>query len=652
MNIYTLHKEGSFRPPSLECDSEIENSQSAREKHRNPNLQILAEENDDHCSETSDTSGSGHSSSLGEKTTPRQNGTPSVTKTFTYDIRQNGPRVSASRIDATGVITGTNTSQLLPSKAMSNVEPKAKQMLKNSAYSPFESKKAKRSGLIHIQARDEFMIFEDNTDLVSHITTPSAVRTSPLETDFLVFDHEEFAEDDDLFSAITVPKALRKKKSKKTRKAKLKNDGSRNDEQRNKEKEKSDKDKEQEELKLVPSTSTDDTEEEEPQDLPTLQGTAIRRQNSHDLPSNQPAQSINYSGSLRSPEVRGGRRNLPTKEDEMRVTPPMTKEDIDISSQDNQEKLRPSTPTPSREPKEDDLQNLPGTPTASRQLKGVKDESTHDSQQEQHEQLPEEETLKLPPPPSISPKESTESMKPVTSLDAQDGQTSTTSAPIEKMETFDSTPEKSVVSKGQEQGSRKRDGKKKSPKKSSKSAATKENPQAGIKKVSDRDGETSTTSAPIEKMETFDSTPEKSVVSKGQEQGSRKRDGKKKSPKKSSKSAATKENPQAGIKKVSDRGDFAAKAASYGLDFTATTVIDSTALTLNEAGSIEEPAVFGKTPNSHKKGKSLMWWLPTSHFCPQRRKKKHTEETFSMRRTTSVPDCESAIRKQERRNSK
>ena len=42
------------------CDSEIENSQSAREKHRNPNLQILAEENDDHCSETSDTSGPGH----------------------------------------------------------------------------------------------------------------------------------------------------------------------------------------------------------------------------------------------------------------------------------------------------------------------------------------------------------------------------------------------------------------------------------------------------------------------------------------------------------------------------------------------------------------------------------------------------------------
>jgi len=588
MNIYTLHKEGSFLPPTLECDSEIENSTSAREKHCNPNLQILAEEKDQHSSETSDTSGSGHSSSLGEKTTPRQNVIPSVTvtKKLTYDIPQNGPRVSASRIDATGLITGTNTSQLLPSKAMSNVEPKAKQMLKNSAYTPFESKKGKRNGLIHIQARDEFMIFEDNTDLVSHITTPSAVRTSPLETDFLIFDHEEFAEEDDLFSAITVPKPLRKKKNKKTRKAKLKSDGSRNEEHRNKEKEKSDKDNEQEEFKLVPSKSADDTEEEEPQDLSTLQATTMRRQNSHDIPSNQPAKSSNHSGSLRSPEMRGGRRDSSTKDDEMRVTPPMIKEDMDISSQDDQEKIRPSAPTPPRQLKEDDLRNLPGTPTASRQLKEVKDESIHDSQQEQEELVPEEETSK--PPPSISPKESTESMKPVASLDAQEGETSKTLASIEKVETFDSTPEKSVVSQGEEKGSGKRDGKKKSPKKPSKSSAAKENSQADIKKVSDQ----------------------------------------------------------------ADRGAFASKAASYGLDFTATTVIDSTARTLNEAGSTEESTVFGKTPNSHKKGKSFMWWLPTSHFCPQRRKKKQTEETFSMRRTTSVPDCESAIRKQERRNSK
>ena len=61
----------------------------------------------------------------------------------------------------------------------------------------FESNKAKRNGLIHIQARDEVMIFKDNTDLVSHITTPSAVRT-------LVFDHEEFAEVDVITTLLLV----------------------------------------------------------------------------------------------------------------------------------------------------------------------------------------------------------------------------------------------------------------------------------------------------------------------------------------------------------------------------------------------------------------------------------------------------------------
>jgi hypothetical protein len=266
----------------------------------------------------------------------------------------------------------------------------------------------------------------------------------------------------------------------------------------------------------------------------------------------------------------------------------MTKEDMDVSSQDYQEKFRPSTPTPPRQLKEDYQEKVrPSTPTPPRQLKEVKDENMHDSQQEQQKKLPEEETSKSPR--SISQKEITETIMPATSLDAQERDSSKTFASIVKAETIHSTPEKSLVSQGLEQGSGQRDDSKKSP---------------------------------------------EPVVMKN-----------------SKKSSRAKDHSQAGIKKVSDhanRGAFVAKAASYGIDLTERTVIDSTAVTLNEAESTE----LGKTPNSRRRGKSFMWWLPTSHFCPQRRKKKQTEETFSMRRTTSVPDYKSGNQKQERRNSK
>ena len=57
------------------------------------------------------------------------------------------------------------------------------------------------------------MTFEDHTDCVSLVTTPRAIRASPLEDDLLLIDHEELDEDD-LVSALTIPKALRKKKRK------------------------------------------------------------------------------------------------------------------------------------------------------------------------------------------------------------------------------------------------------------------------------------------------------------------------------------------------------------------------------------------------------------------------------------------------------
>jgi len=326
MNIYTLHKEGSFRPPTLDCDSEIENSQSGREKLPRPALGVVTEEkNNTSTSDTSGTSSSGHSSSLGEKTTPRHNVTPThnvqnhVANNLANNVA-NTSRVAASRIDATGVITGTNMPQLLSSKAALNNEATSKPMtMRQVNYGSSQLRKSRRTnGLIHIQARDEFMIFEDNTDLVSHITTPSAVRTSPLDGDYLVIDHDEFAEEEDLFSAITVPKALRKKKNKKKPKPKTgspsQKENNINEVQKSENDEKSSKGTVEGEPKLappptpfsVPYDESEELEQEERQEIPSplISPLKLRRQDGLDCSPN----GSQNSWSSRRSSLRGGRR--------------------------------------------------------------------------------------------------------------------------------------------------------------------------------------------------------------------------------------------------------------------------------------------------------------------------------------------------------
>jgi len=69
--------------------------------------------------------------------------------------------------------------------------------------------------LIHITDGNEFMVFRDDSDDVSRITTPSIISpVGPLESDLLIFDEEAFCRDDaSLISDVTLPKALRRKKS-------------------------------------------------------------------------------------------------------------------------------------------------------------------------------------------------------------------------------------------------------------------------------------------------------------------------------------------------------------------------------------------------------------------------------------------------------
>jgi len=438
MNIYTLHKEGSFRPPSLDCDSEIENSHSNRDHQPGSNLEDVAEEKSPQGS-TSITSGTSASSS-GEKTTPRQN------------VRS---PASASRIDATGVITDTNTAQPSLSKVLSNLQPSAaKVKVKKSSFPSCELKKGRRkNGLIHIQARDEFMIFQDNTDLVSHITTPSAVRTSPLETDFLIIDHDEFAEDQTLLSAITVPKALRKKKNKK-RKSRAKNGGIKKvnniEEEKSKNEEDPSKNQEQTELILAPATTSDESVEieihkpEEPQDF---SASPLPKQNSldHSKSSSHSKRSSESSSRSNKSELREESRELkPTDQAGKPLCPilPMTREEMDRSSQDDQEKVRSEIPSPSS------------------QHEAVEEEKENDSQQEQKMELPEEETSKHLP--SISQMESADKT-PAKSRHPQEEEYSKPSPSISKAEATDNSLEKPRLAQGQEQGSGYQDDSNKSP---------------------------------------------------------------------------------------------------------------------------------------------------------------------------------------------
>uniref|UniRef100_A0A7R9ZU50 Uncharacterized protein n=1 Tax=Pseudo-nitzschia arenysensis TaxID=697910 RepID=A0A7R9ZU50_9STRA len=340
MNIYTLHQAGSFRPPSNEYDAEIENVQ--REKLPRPNIAVVTDENklNHSTSQTSETRGSEHSSSVGERTTPRHNVTPTFTNNFANNVTQGSPapspapapapppRVSASRIDATGVITGMNKPQVLSSKVASNNHPMAKKKMRNMAYSSAKMTKHQHRhiGLIHIQAKDEFMVFEDNTDLVSHITTPSAVRTSPLETDYLVIDHDEFADEQSLFSAITVPKALRKKKNKKSKKSS-----------------KDDTIGEEEAVKIAASTSVEESEDEHEQKEPrqTSPPKHMRQNSLENFKNSGHSQSVSEKNGS---ETRGGKRDSKVEsEAEKTATPPKTSEEADDSSQGDSKNPSPSS---------------------------------------------------------------------------------------------------------------------------------------------------------------------------------------------------------------------------------------------------------------------------------------------------------------------
>ena len=121
MNIYTLHKAGSFRPPTLETVAEIENI--PREKLPRRNFGVDENKVNGSTIQTSETRGSEHSSSCGEKTTPRHNVTATYANNLSNNVTQNArqnvqqpARLSASRIDASGIITDT-AADAVPSKA-------------------------------------------------------------------------------------------------------------------------------------------------------------------------------------------------------------------------------------------------------------------------------------------------------------------------------------------------------------------------------------------------------------------------------------------------------------------------------------------------------------------------------------------------------
>lgn len=621
MNIYTLHQEGSFRPPSVDCNSEKENNRSSRERNSRSNrLQVVTEEKTPHCSTslTSGTSASGASSSLGEKTTPRHN-TQNVRSSVSVHDTTGVSRATVSRIDATGaVITNTNPTYQVSSKSPSNMDPKAnpkKAKNSNSTYQPPQLNKGKRNGpLIHIQAKDEFMIFEDDTDLVSHITTPSAVRTSPLETDYLEYDHEEFEEDQSLFSAITVPKALRKKKRKKKPKKDVSKHSTTDEEQKSgevksqeqKSEEKAPETKEQREIKLAQSTSTDETgdtaetqAQDEPTDLPPSPNSfSKRRQSSLDLVSSS-HHSIKSS--------RGGRRKSKGTDQEEKSdqaekpsTPPKPRDEINRASQDALEKVLLDIASPSSKSEVVNIASsssqseVVNIASSSSQSEVVCDEKKDgNSQQEERKKAPEQEMKKSPPP--ITETESVNTT-PAKSVQPQEEDTSKPSPSIPKAEAVPSRPEASRPSQELKQGSGHRDNRKKSP--------------------------------------TIPSTPEASRPPQELKKGNFHRENRRKSPKSDgikspSTSLTMKQLPDDVVKKVSEKSenansdDYVAKAAATnGLDVTAQTVLDRT-IHMSSEESIE----FTKVPNSRRRKKtSKMWWLPTSCFCNQKKEGEQEQE--------------------------
>eukprot|EP00537_Pseudo-nitzschia_pungens_P007243 CAMPEP_0172367970 /NCGR_PEP_ID=MMETSP1060-20121228/24843_1 /TAXON_ID=37318 /ORGANISM="Pseudo-nitzschia pungens, Strain cf. cingulata" /LENGTH=664 /DNA_ID=CAMNT_0013092423 /DNA_START=237 /DNA_END=2231 /DNA_ORIENTATION=- len=223
MNIYTLHKEGSFQPPNL------------LQKGVLPT--VAEESNSREKSTSSGTSRTGVESlsSSGEKTATHKNNVE-------YNNSRNGKGAGATAAKA---ITHESSSSRPPApKRLSSTAPevlagrmapsskdwntKIHQLSTEDHYNRKNDYKRFAASLIEIQAKNEFMVFENDTDLVSHLTIPPEIRSSPLGDNQLIIDHKEFRKQDDLVSVVSLPRALRniKQKHKQRRTHKSKSNGS------------------------------------------------------------------------------------------------------------------------------------------------------------------------------------------------------------------------------------------------------------------------------------------------------------------------------------------------------------------------------------------------------------------------------------------
>lgn len=231
MNIYTLHKEGSFQPPPPEGDNEILGLIQSTIRNGNnssSNLPTVVEETTNQGKSSSHTSKTGRSgesvSSSGDKTAHHKNnsarnGNRRLDDTYgDIDGDQGGAENTAvPKTNSLGGASPSSSGKRESGSRLANKLNNSAQDLRNSLYSAnnYGNHKKFASSLIEIQAKNEFMVFDNDTDLVSHLTNPPEIRTSPLEDEILIVDLEEFAELDDQVSAVSLPKALKKSKSKK-----------------------------------------------------------------------------------------------------------------------------------------------------------------------------------------------------------------------------------------------------------------------------------------------------------------------------------------------------------------------------------------------------------------------------------------------------
>jgi len=365
------------------------------------------------------------------------------------------------------------------------------------------------------------------------------------------------ADEEDLVSAITVPKALRKKINKNKRKPKAKSGSSKpingKEDQNIKKQETSISNQEQGEPVLAaPSTPNDEFEgnQDVPEELSPTSPRMIRR-------SLTPLAGDNSDTSKKS-DLRGGKRaTKPIDEAQEVFTPPI--EEIDPASHDQGE---------------DHSKIL----IPAGQDEEARDEKKFDSQREEKKKLLKEETSNSQP--STLQTERVSHVTLTKSADLRRESASKASTSVTKSASGDSS-EKSGLQKGQEQD------------------------DYGPDEMSPKPADIKISRTPTKK--------EISDVDRD------------------------------------NRDDFVAKASSYGLDITAQTILDSTTGTSNE-----ETIEMRKSPNSRRRTK--MWWLPTSHFCNQKKKKREQQkmkcQSESFRRSTSVPDYKAGNLKQERRNSK